>query len=176
MSVRGRVLEPTFRLSYVPGSLVVIVSGSKDARDKFVARVVEDQSAIVSLDKVRALLKGRVAPEELDEKASQLLDVAVGKRLQGGQPVILLADTASPGERERFVRPAHAARRPRHLVLIEVPGDQVSDDDRPHLNELRRALEGGGLGNEGFHTAMRLGGSSISELKRIVFREPPPED
>ena len=29
---------------------------------------------------------------------------------------------------------------------------------------------------EGFQTAMRLGGSTITELKRIVFRPPPPKD
>lgn len=176
VSVRGRVLAPTDRLSYVPSSLVVIVSGSREERDRFVQRVVEDKSAIVSLDKVRKVLKGRVADEELDEKASQLLDAAVGKRLQAGQPVILLAETASPSERERFVRPAHAARRARHLILLEVPGDRISDDDRPALNELRRQLEAGGVGSEGFHTALRLGGPTIAELKRLVFREPPPED
>jgi predicted kinase len=177
VSVRGRVLQPTDRLSYVPGSLVVIVSGSREERDRFAQRVVEDKGAIVSLDKVRKVLKGRVADEELDEKASQLLDVAVGKRLQGGQSVILLAETASASERERFVRPAHAARRPRHLILLEVPGDRIaSDDDRAALNELRRQVEAGGVGSEGFHTALRLGGPTIAELKRLVFREPPPED
>lgn len=177
VSVRGRVLAPTDRLSYVPGSLVVIVSGSREERDRFAARVVEDKSAIVSLAKVRNVLKGRVADEELDEKASQLLDAAVGKRLQSGQSVILLTETASASERERFVRPAHASRRPRHLILLEVPGDRIAnDEDRPALNELRRAVEGGGVGSEGFHTALRLGGPTISELKRLVFREPPPED
>ena len=61
-------------------------------------------------------------------------------------------------------------------MFIEASGDQVSDDDRPALNELRRALEGPGLGTEGFHTALRLGGPTLGDLKRLVFREPPPED
>ena len=46
----------------------------------------------------------------------------------------------------------------------------------PALNELRRALDAGELGNEGFQTALRLGGGSIGELKRIVFRPPPRDD
>jgi hypothetical protein len=44
------------------------------------------------------------------------------------------------------------------------------------LNDVRRALDAGELGEEGFQTAMRLGGASIGELKRIVFRPPPRED
>jgi hypothetical protein len=61
-------------------------------------------------------------------------------------------------------------------VFVEAPGDQVAEEDRGDLNALRRALDAGQLGAEGFHTAIRLGGNAIGELKRIVFREPPPED
>jgi hypothetical protein len=32
------------------------------------------------------------------------------------------------------------------------------------------------LGREGFQTVLRLGGSSVSELKRIVFQRPPRDD
>ena len=66
--------------------------------------------------------------------------------------------------------------RPRHLVLLEAPRDQVTDDERPALDELRRALDAGELGQEGFQTALRLGGNALSELKRIVFQPPPRED
>jgi hypothetical protein len=37
------------------------------------------------------------------------------------------------------------------------------------LNELRRRLDAGELGAEGFQTALRLGGASVGDLKRIVF-------
>ena len=176
VSVRCRVLRPTDRMRYSPGSLVVIVSGSKDERDRFVARVVEDRGAVLSLDKVRALLAGRVAEEELEEKAAELLAAAAQKRLAAGESVVLAADGTGAAERERFVRLAAASRRPRHLVLLEAPRDQISDEDLPALNELRKALDNGALGEEGFQTALRLGGGATGELKRIVFRPPPRDD
>ena len=175
LAVRNRVLTPTSRLRYTPGSLVIVVSGSKEERDRLVARTVEDKNAVLSLDRVRSVLAGRVPEERIEEQASGLLDAAVGKRLEAGQNVVLLAETPGALERERFVRPAAALRRPRHLIFIEAPRDAIAEDDRPGLNELRVALDAGRLGEEGFHTGLRLGGSATSEVKRIVFR-PPPED
>jgi predicted kinase len=175
VAVRGRILEPTDRLRYTPGSLVVIACGSRAARDRFVERVVEDRGAVLSADRVRALLAGRVAEAELEERAAQLLDAAIAKRLEAGQSVVLAAQGADPDERARAVRLAHRFRRPRHLILVEVPADQLDDADRTPLNELRRRLVAGQLGAEGFHTSLRLGGAAIGELKRLVFR-PPPED
>jgi hypothetical protein len=67
-------------------------------------------------------------------------------------------------------------KRPRHLILLDTSRDGVEEDDRAALNELRRRLDGGGLGAEGFQTAMRLGGESLSELKRIVFQRPPRDE
>jgi predicted kinase len=176
ISVRCRVLEPTDRLRFTPTSLVVIVGGTKAVRDAFTDRVLEDRSALLSLDRVRTLLQGKVAAEDLDERATQLLTAAVGKRLEGGQPVVLAAESADVAERDPYVRLAAKLRRPRHLVLVEAPGDQVAEEERPALNELRRTLEAGELGAEGFHTALRLGGQTITELKRLVFREPQPEE
>ena len=74
------------------------------------------------------------------------------------------------------MRAAAAQKRPRHLILIETARDQVSEDDLGALNELRRALDTGELGAEGFQTALRLGGGSAGEVKRILFRPPPRED
>src|SRR4051812_25522761 len=64
VSVRTRVLEPTDRLRYMPGSTVVIVSGSATARDRFADRVVEERGAVISADRVRKLLTGRVPEDE----------------------------------------------------------------------------------------------------------------
>jgi hypothetical protein len=164
ISVRSRILRPADRLRYSPGSLVVIVSASATERDRFAQRVIEDKGAIFSLDKVRALLAGRV-PE-----------AAVAKRLEAGESVVLLAEGVHPEGREVMVRMAAAAERPRHLILLEIPRDQVPEEDRATLNELRRALDAGELGQEGFQTVLRLGGAAVSELKRIVFRPPPRED
>ena len=176
VSVRGRVLKPSDRMRYSPGSLVVVVSGSKLARERFVERVVEEKGAVLSVDKVRALIAGRVPDDQLDAKAAELLDAAINKRLQAGASVVVTAETADAAERERYVRMAAPVRRPRHLVLIEAGRDEVAEDDRQPLNELRKAIDGNELGAEGFHTALRLGGASVSELKRIVFRPEQADD
>jgi len=176
ISVRSRILSPSDRLRYSPGSLVVLVSASAAERDRFAQRVLEDKSTIFSLDKVRTLLAGRVAEEEVEARAAQLLDAAVAKRLEAGESVVLAAEGVGPEGREVFVRMAAAAERPRHLILLEIPRDQVREEDRATLNELRRALDAGELGAEGFQTVLRLGGAAVSELKRIVFRPPPRDD
>jgi hypothetical protein len=52
----------------------------------------------------------------------------------------------------------------------------VLEDERKQLDELRRTLDGGELGREGFHTSRRLSGNARAEVKRVVFRPPPKED
>ena len=176
LSVRCRVLSPSDRLRYSPGSLLVVVSGSRADRDAFVERVIEERGAVLSLDKVRGLLAGRVPDEDVEARATELLDAAILKRLEANETVVVPADGLDPAERERYVRMAAGLKRPRHLVLLETARDQVSEEDRAPLNELRRALDAGEVGSEGFQTALRLGGGAISELKRIVFRPEPRED
>ena len=89
---------------------------------------------------------------------------------------MLVAEGLSAEEREPFVRIAASLKRPRHLILLETSRDQVSEDELPTLNALRRALDAGELGEEGFQTALRLGGGTASEVKRILFRPPPPKE
>src|SRR5919201_877156 len=66
ISVRSRILRPADRLRYSPGSLLVIVCASSAERDRFAQRVIEDKGAIFSLDKVRALLAGRVPEADVE--------------------------------------------------------------------------------------------------------------
>jgi hypothetical protein len=176
VSVRGRVLSPTDRLRYSPGSLLVVVSADREARDRFLARVLEEQSTLLSMDKVRALLAGRVPAEEVEAKAHTLLAAAAAKRFAAGQSVAIAAEGLDPAERERYVRLAAPHRRPRHLILLETGRDSVAEADRAALTELRTALDAGNLGAEGFVTSLRLGGHMVGELKRIVFAPPPAED
>jgi hypothetical protein len=176
ISVHCKVLKPADRLRYSPGSLVVVVSASAAEREGFVKRLIEDRASLLSLAKVRGLLSGKVAEEELETRAQELLQAAVSKRLQNRETVVLVADGVGAEEREPFVRIAAALKRPRHLILLEVARDQVSEEDLPTLNALRRALDAGELGEEGFQTALRLGGGTASEVKRILFRPPPRED
>ena len=176
ISAHCRVLKPVDRLRYSPGSLVVVTSASAPEREAFVQRLIEDRASLLSLAKVRGLLEGRVSEQELETRAQELLAAAVAKRLENRDTVVLVAESLDAQERERFVRIAAALKRPRHLILLETAREQVSEEDLPTLNGLRRALDAGELGEEGFQTALRLGGGTASEVKRILFRPPPRED
>jgi hypothetical protein len=176
LTVHCRVLAPADRLRYSPGSLVIVVSASPAERDRFLERLIEDRASLLSLGKVRALLAGRVPAEEVEPRAQELLAAAVAKRLENRETVVLALDGLEASERQPFVRLAAAQKRPRHLILIETTRDQVQEEDALALNELRRALDAGELGAEGFQTALRLGGGSAAEVKRILFRPPPRDD
>jgi hypothetical protein len=154
----------------------LVVGAAASDPERFALRVVEERGAVLSLAKVRALLAGRVAADEVEPRSQELLDAAVLKRLKAGQSVVVAIPRFDAGERERLVRLAHGERRSRHLILIESARDLVTDEERPGLDELRRTLDAGELGREGFQTVLRLGGSSLTELKRIVFRRPPQDD
>jgi len=176
LTVHCRVLSPADRLRYSPGSLLVVVSASAKERDEFLDRLIEDRASLLSLDKVRGLLAGRVSEEEMAARSQELLLAAVSKRLESRETVVLAAAGLEPAEREPFVRMAAALKRPRHLILLEIARERVAEEDLTALNELRRVLDAGELGNEGFQTALRLGGGTAIEVKRILFRPPPRED
>jgi len=176
LSVRCRVLSPVDQVRYSPGSLLLIVSPVTGEAERFGQRLIEDRGALLSLGKVRGLLAGRVDEVEVEAKATELLDAAVGKRLTGGESVALVTESIGAEEREHYVRMAAAHKRPCHLILIETTREDVDEEERPALNKLRKALDAGGLGEEGFNTAMRLGAGSIGEVKRIVFRPAPKVD
>jgi len=176
LTVHCRVLRPADRLRYSPGSLLVIVSASVAERDRFLERLVEDRASLLSLDKVRGLLAGRVPEEEVEWRAQELLQAAVLRRLENRETVVLATDGLTAAEREPPLREASRLKRPRHLILLETSRDQVRDEDLATLNELRRRLDAGELGAEGFQTVLRLGGGSASEVKQILFRVAPRED
>ena len=175
ISVRCRILSPASEVRYSPGSLVVVVSPSAAERDRLAERL-DKRASMLSVDKVRSLLAGQVGEDEIDGRARQVLETAIQKRLEANETVVVATETLGADERERYVRMAHAVRRPRHLILIDASKEGVDEDDRAALNEVRRRLDAGELGAEGFQTAMRLGGGSVGDLKRIIFRPPPRDD
>jgi predicted kinase len=176
ISTRNRVLKPSEELIYSPGSLVVIASSAPDQAETFVNRLVQQKGALFSMNKVRTLLQGRVGDDELEDRAGELLANAVQKRLENSETVVVIAETLEPEEREPYVRAAHAASRPRHLILFEPAGVELDEDGRTALTELRRRLTAGELGQEGFQTSMRLAGSLIGEVKRFDFQRPARDD
>jgi len=173
IAVRCRVLAPSEELRYSPASLVVIVSASAEERQRFGERTVTDRGALLSRAKVRDLLSAKLGGDDLESKSRELLEATMRKRLENGEPVAVIADGLDGEERDRYARIANAARRPCHTILIEVGKDQVSENDQAALNDFRRRLDAADLGEEGFVTAMRLGGSSLTEARRIVFELPP---
>ncbi len=176
LTVHCSVLSPADRLRYSPGSLLIVACASAQELDGFIARLVEDRSSVLGMRKVEALLAGRVSEDELQARAAELLAAAVAKRLESRQTVVLGMESFDPASREPFLRMAAAQRRPRHLILLETARENVGEEDLPALNELRRSLDAGELGGEGVQTALRLGGGTASEVKRILFRPPPRED
>jgi hypothetical protein len=176
VSVRSRMLAPADRLRYSPGSLVVIVGAEASEPARFAERVVEERGATLAPTRIRALLAGRVAESEIEDRASEVLASAVLKRLESEQSVVLPLEGFDALERERYVRLAHRLRRPRHLILLDAPREKVLDNERSALDELRRSLDAGEVGLEGFQTSLRLGGQALAEVKRIVFQPPPRDD
>lgn len=176
LSVRCRVLRPTDQLRYSPGSLVLIVAPAIADGERFAERLIEERGALLSPGKVRGLLAGRVAEEEVDARAAELLEAAALKRIEARESVVVVTDELDPAARERLVRPAAGQRRPAHLILIEPARDEIDDELRQELNKLRTALDSGELGAEGFNTALRLGQGTVGDVKRIVFRPPPRDD
>jgi predicted kinase len=176
LSVRSRVLRPSELLRYSPGSLLLIVSASASGREEFAQSLIEDKASLLSLGRVRGLLAGRVPEEDVEARAVELLEAAVAKRLEASESVVITLEGLGQEERERYVRAASARKRPCHLILVEASPDQVDEADRTTLNKLRTALDAGEMGAEGFQTVLRLGGGSVAELKRIVFRPEPRDD
>jgi hypothetical protein len=176
LSTRCKVLQPSDFLRYSPGSLLIVASPSADVRNNFVERMIETKQAVLSLEKVTALLQGKVPDEQIEQQAHALLQAAAKKRLDGGDTVVIPMKALDPEERETYVRLAAPNKRPRHIILIEPARSQVDEGDRAGLNELRRRLDAGELGQEGFQSALRLGGGSVGELKRLVFRPAPRDD
>jgi predicted kinase len=176
LSVRSRVLSPSDQVRYPPGSLLVIVSPSTAERERFAERLIGDRASLLSLNKVRALLAGRASDEDIAARAVEIHDAAVLKRLEANETVVLVAEGLAADEREHYVRMAARFKRSSHLLLVDTSRDGVHEDDLGALNELRRRLDAGELGAEGFKTALRLGGESLTELKRIVLLHPPRDD
>ncbi len=176
LRVNSRVLAPGDRLRYSPGSLLIVCCASSEQLEGFLERLVDDRASVLTRTRVLKLLEGRVPPEEMEQRAEQLLLLTAGKRLESRLTVVLGLQDMSAAAREPFVARASELRRPRHLILLEVSRELVDEEALGELNELRRALDAGELGAEGIQTALRLGGGTAAEVKRIIFRPPPREE
>jgi hypothetical protein len=176
ISVRCRVLRPTDSLRYSPGSLLVVASPAVAEREAWAERLVKTRGALLLPGKIEALLAGRVPDEDVPLRAAELLEATAVKRMDAADTVVITLDGLDPDERGRWAQLAAARRRPRHFVLLEPPKDAVDDEARPALNDLRRRLDAGELGAEGYQTALRLSAVAAFEVKRLAFQPPPRDD
>ena len=176
VGVRGRVLAPSDPLRYSPGSLLLVACADPPTRDAFCARVITDAGALLSLGKVRELIAGRVAADGDRGEGPGAARRRGAQAARRGPHRRVALEGLDAAEREHYVRIAHASNRPRHLILLEAGKDKVAEEDRATLGELRTALDAGELGQEGFVTSLRLGGATVSELRRITFAPPPRDD
>jgi len=176
LRVNCRVLAPADRLRYSPGSLLIVCCASSQELEAFLERLIDDRASVLTRSRVLKLLAGRVPDEAIEQRADELLRLTAVKRMEARQTVVLGLQDMSAEAREPFLAKASELRRPRHLILLEVPRELVDVDTRGTLNELRRALDAGELGAEGIQTALRLGGGTAEEVKRIIFRPPAREE
>lgn len=176
VSTRCRVMRPSDRIRYSPGSLLLILSPSAPEREAFSERLITGRGQLFSPEKIRELLAGRVPDDQLDAKVDELLMATVRKRLDAGDTTTVVLEGLDPDEREGWARLAAERRRPRHVILLETAKENVPDDQRVALNELRTKLDTGEMGGEGFQTALRLSATTAGELRRIVFAPAPRED
>jgi hypothetical protein len=99
------------------------------------------------------------------------------KRLESNETVVLAAEGLGADERERYVRYGRRLQAPappdhaRHQPLRA-----FRKSDRTALNDLRSRLDAGELGAEGFQTALRLGGESLTEDQADRLSAPPRDD
>jgi hypothetical protein len=172
LRVNSRVLAPGDRLRYSPGSLLIVCCAASEQLEAFLERLIEDRTSVLTRARVLKLLAGRVPEEQIEQRADELLALTAGKRMESRQTVVLGLQDMSAAVREPFLAKATELHRPRHLILLEVARELVDDETLGELNELRRALDAGELGAEGIQTALRLGGGTAQEVKRIIFRAP----
>ena len=177
VSVRGRVLSPPTGCATRPGSLVLIACADPQQRARFTARVIDEQSAVLSADKVRGLLRGQGPGRPARGQGAG----AAGRRRV--QALRRRADRRGPARGRWPPRSASAScGSPRRTAGRAIscssrcPRTPSPTRTRSSLGELRTALNAGELGQEGFMTSLRLGGHVIEELKKIVFAPPPADD
>lgn len=172
VSVRCRLLAPTDSIRYSPGSLLLVVGPGDEQRDTVVERLVNETGPLLTLSRLRALLRGKLPADQVEAKARELREATARRKLANGESVVISTTGLDPEEREHWVRLAAPHRRPRHLLLVE-PGDvELGDEERTAIDALRKAVGSAALGEEGFATVMRLSGKAVAERRRIVFARP----
>ena len=160
VSVRCRVLAPSHRLRYSPGSLLIIVGPEASEPAQFAERVIEERRATLAPTRVRALLAGRVPEGEIEERTSELLASAVLKRLH-----LSRRRCAARGLRRSRARTVRApCAQPPAPATPDPLGGSARESTRRRATGARRtprSLDAGELGLEGFQTALRLGGHAL---------------
>ena len=130
---------------------------------------------MLGLDKVRALVAGRVPDDQLEERAAALLEAAVAQapRRWPGRHRADGRHRCRPNA-SRYVRVAHSFRRPRHIILLETARGQRRR--RGRAGAQRAAPRDSTPARSATRASRPRCGSAARRsrrLKRIVFRPAP---
>ena len=173
---RGRRLAPSNRMGYSPASLIVVAGPSATDRTAFVERLFDKGSiAVLSIEKVRGMVTGGT---ETLAPALDLVGKVAEQRLRAGQAVVIETRGLDEEERRPLAMIAQRARRPAHLIALEVSREQLAEEgvederleaDMSAAAELRRRAEQGELGEEGYATVLTLTRRAAEGVRQIGF-------
>jgi hypothetical protein len=172
LRVAARVLEPAASLTYSPRSLIVVCAADQEVRASLLKRLFPAQ-LLLSTARVAQLLTGRVEAEQLEATAAHLFADTLRKRLVAGRPTVVEAQTLDTAERQELIALAESAKRPVHLIVLDIGRQALADDEAFYkLQALVQLARSGEVGLEGFRTTLVLGRTDIDTLRLVEFVAP----
>ena len=159
-------------------SLVVLVGAAGAGKSTLAARLFGPDE-ILSSDALRAAVSGDEADQRATGVAFRILHRSLQRRLLDGLTTVVDATNARPEDRRPLLSRARVTRVPAVAIVLDLPaGDiQVQNAGRTgrvvdpavverHLAAIRRTLDTGGLGGEGFdHVVLLTSGHEVAALR-----------
>jgi protein phosphatase len=170
--------SPVIRL---PDPCLVVLAGAAGAGKSTFAAAHFAPGEVLSSDAYR----GRIAGDPTDQRATGAAFAALHRelrrRLADRRLTVVDATSVQRGARSALLRDAAMAWIPAIAIVLDLPPDIVlarnaqrpgaravpEDVVRRQHEELRRALQGGGLEREGFALVMRLRDPAVVDAVRI---------
>ena len=165
-------------------SLVVLVGAAGSGKTSFARRHFAPAEVFAS-DALRALVAGDEADQRATRPAFGLLHRGVTRRLASGRLAVVDATNVQRHARRALLRRARAAGVPAIAIVLDLPATavvernagragRVVDEEivRLQLAQLRAAVDGDRLIEEGFDVVYRIG--STRDLDEVTVRRTGP--
>ncbi len=165
-------------------SLVVLVGAAGSGKTTFARRHFAPAETFAS-DALRALVAGDEADQRATRPAFGLLHRGVGRRLASGRLAVVDATNVQRHARRALLRRARTAGVPAIAIVLDLPSSLVLERNaaragrvvdpeivRLHLAELRAAVDGDRLLEEGFDVVYRI--AFPSDLDEVTIRRTRP--